>query len=332
MKLPALVAALLLAGMVAPVRSADLVKVTLAQPLVCICGAAIYAAEKLGYYKDEGLDVDIVTISGTAPMFAAVQSESAQFGLTNGPSLLTAAAKGVPLVAFVGTDHGLSNFNMVVSNAWAQAHGMTPNEDYRSALRKLAGAKIGLLGTTSTGGLILAAVAKQLGMPDDALKMVSMPPAAAMAAFANGTIDAWWLPLPPQSGVLSFRSAALPRLGQVVGNVIFSTQGYIARHPEVVVKMARAIARADNAILDPKTQAQALQGVYERITDFPREAVKGEILKPGVPVANGQLSADAFALTNQVDVQIGLLEKALTAEQLAGAYTLKFMPKTTIKP
>ena len=332
MKIVSTLVAALLAAVIAPASSADLIKVTLAQPLVCICGAAIYAADKLGYFKDEGLDVDIVTIAGTAPMFAAVQSESAQFGLTNGPSLLTATAKGVPLVAFVGTDHGLSNFNMVVSTAWAKAHNMTVNEDYKSAIRKLNGARIGVLGTTSTGGLILAALAKQLGMPSDALQMVAMGPSAAMAAMTNGAIDAWWQTTPPIGGQLSFRSLVLPRFSQVTGNVVFSTQNIISKHPDVVAKMARAIARGDNAIIDPKTQAQALEGTYERITDLSHEAIRAEILKPGVPVVNGQLSRDAFTLTNDVDVQIGLLEKPLTADQLASAYTLKFMPKTTIKP
>jgi ABC-type nitrate/sulfonate/bicarbonate transport system substrate-binding protein len=33
--------------------------VTLVQPALCICGASYYAAQKLGYFKDEGLTVNI---------------------------------------------------------------------------------------------------------------------------------------------------------------------------------------------------------------------------------------------------------------------------------
>src|SRR5262249_51451353 len=112
----------LAASAAAPVCAADLVKVTIAQPLTYIGGGAVYAALKFGYFRDEGLEPELVTILGTAPMFAGVASGSAQFGITNGLSLLTAVEKGLPFVAFVGTDHGFSLLNMVVTPQWAQQH------------------------------------------------------------------------------------------------------------------------------------------------------------------------------------------------------------------
>jgi ABC-type nitrate/sulfonate/bicarbonate transport system substrate-binding protein len=313
-------------------RAADLVKVTLAQPLQFIGGAPLYAALKLGYFRDEGLDVEIVTIAGTAPMFAGVASGSAEFGLTNGLSLLTAIEKGIPFVAFIGTDHGFNTLNMVVSNAWAQAHSMSAKDDWRTSMRKLSGARIGLLGTTSTGGLLLAAFAKQLGMPDDALKMIPMVPAAAIPALQNGQIDAWFQANPPRDGVFVFDSGAFPKISQCAGNVIFTTQDYLGKHPDVVGKMARAVARGDNAVLDAKTQPLVLAAVRERVSNFSEEAIKAELLKPGVPDANGQLSAESFTLANEFDAQIGLIAKPLTPAQVAGAFTLKYVPKTFIKP
>jgi NitT/TauT family transport system substrate-binding protein len=326
------VALLAVGGAVAPARGADLVKITIAQPLTYIGGGAVYTALKFGYFQDEGLDVDLVTISGTAPMFAGVASGSAQFGITNGLSLLTAVAKGIPFVAFVGTDHGFSLLNMVASNAWAQQHNMSAKDDYRTSVRKLVGARIGLLGTTSTGGLLLAGVAKQMGLPDDAFKMVAMGPSAALAAFSNGQIDAYWQGIPPTGGVYLFNSGALPGIDRVAGNVVFSPADYIEKHPDIVAKVARAVARGDNAVLDAKLQTRVLQAIAERIPEFSLAAIKGELLRPGVPVANGQLSSEAFVLANQFDARIGLIEKPLTPEQVNGSFTLKFVPKSYIKP
>lgn len=325
-------AAVALTAVAGPLRAADLLKVTFAQPLTYIGGAPIYAALKLGYFRDEGLDVDLVTISGTAPMFAGIASGSAQFGITNGLSLLTAIEKGIPFVAFVGTDHGFSTLNMVVSNAWVQQHDMSAKDDYRTSLRRLVGARIGLLGTTSTGGLLLAAVSKQIGLPGDAFQLVAMSPAAALAAMSNGQIDAWFEANPPRDGVYVFSSGAFPTIAQVAGNVVFSTQSYISEHPDVVAKVARAIARGDNAVLDPATQPLVLAAIQERITSYSLDAIKGELLKPGVPDANGQLSPQAFALANELDAQLGLIQKPLTPEQVASAYTLRFVPRTTVKP
>jgi ABC-type nitrate/sulfonate/bicarbonate transport system substrate-binding protein len=325
-----LAAAPVAATLAAPARAAD--KITIAQPLTYIGGGAVYASMKFGYFQDEGLDVDLVTISGTAPMFAGVASGSAQFGITNGLSLLTAVAKGIPFVAFVGTDHGFSLLNMVVSAAWAQSHKMSSKDDYRTSIRKLVGARIGLLGTTSTGGLLLAAAAKQMGLRDDAFQMVAMGPSAALAAFSNGQIDAYWQGIPPTGGVYVFNSGALAGIDKVAGNIVFSTADYIDKHPDIVTRVARAVARGTNAVLDPKMQARVLAAISERIPEFSIAAIKGELLRPGVPASNGQLAAEPFVLANQFDAQIGLIEKALTPEQVNGAFTLKFVPKTFIKP
>jgi NitT/TauT family transport system substrate-binding protein len=317
-----------------PARSAEspATKVTFLQPLVCICGAPYYVAQKLGYFKDEGLDVDIVTIQGTPAMFAAMQAGSGQFAITNGPSLLTAIPKGIKLVAIAGLEHGLSDFNMVVSPAYARRHGISANEDYKSVLRKLAGARIGVLGTTSTGGLVLAGLRNEVGLPDDAFTMIAMKPAASVAALAHGQIDAWWQTSPALEGVVAFRSSQVPSMSAVAGDVVFTTQDYVAKNAAVIARMARAIARADNAIVDPKIQERALEAVYERIPELPHDVIKAEMLKPGVPVVNGALTDKEWTLTNAFDAKIGLLQKPLSPAQLSAAYTTKFVPKTTVRP
>jgi ABC-type nitrate/sulfonate/bicarbonate transport system substrate-binding protein len=330
----AAVAALILASAGPAPAVAQVTHVSFIQPLVCFCAAPLYAAEKLGYFKAEGLEVELVTVNGSAAMFAAVQSGSAPFGFTNGLTLLTSVPKGLSFVAFAGMDKGQGGFNMLVSNAWAQAHGIKRNEEYRSALRKLAGAKVGVLGTNGTGGLMLASFAKSVGLADDALSMISMTPAASNAALQHGEIDAWWQTAPAIGGVLAFRSANLPRVSAVVGNVAFTTRDYLAKNRDVVVRMARAIARGDNALLEPRTQEQALAAVYERMPNLPREEVRAEVLLTETQARsrNGELTVAAFETTNLIDVQLGLIAAPLSPEQLRAVYTLDVLPKHYIKP
>jgi len=333
--IPVLVAALVLAlGGPSPAPAQTTIHVSFIQPLVCFCAAPLYAADKLGYFKDEGLDVDLVTVNGSGAMFAAVQSGSAAFGFTNGLTLLTSVPKGLSLVAFVGLDKGQGGFNLVVSNAWAQAHGIKANEDYRSALRKLAGAKIGVLGTTGTGGLLLASFAKSVGLADDALSMISMTPAASNAALAHGEIDAWWQTAAAIGGVPAFRSSNLPKVSAVVGNTAFTTRDYMTKNRDVVARMARAIARGDNGLLDPRTQERALGAVFDRMPNLPRDEVRAEVLltESQARTRNGELTAAMFDATNQIDTQLGLLKEPLTAEQLRSVYTLEFIPKRFIAP
>jgi ABC-type nitrate/sulfonate/bicarbonate transport system substrate-binding protein len=330
----AILAAVLALGATLPAPAQAPLKISFVQPLVCFCAAPLFAADKLGYFKDEGLDVELVTVQGSAAMFAAVQAGSAPFGFTNGLTLLTSVPKGLSLVAFAGMDKGQGGFNLVVSNAWAQAHGIKANEDWRSALKKLAGAKVGVLGTNTTGGLLLSSFAKQAGLPDDALSLISMTPAASNAALAHNEVDAWWQTAPAIGGVLAFRSANLPKVSAVVGNVAFTTRDYLAKNRDVVARMARAIARGDNALLEPATQERALGAVYDRMPNLPREEVRAEVLTTETQARsrNAELTAAAFEATNQIDAQLGLLKTALTPDQLKGVYTLDLVPKRYIKP
>jgi ABC-type nitrate/sulfonate/bicarbonate transport system substrate-binding protein len=310
----------------------SLTHVTLVQPALCLCGAPYYAAQKLGYFKDAGLEVEITTVSGTGAVYASLQAGSAQFGVTNGPSLLTAVRRGVKQVAFVAIDRGLSNYNMVVSETYARAHEVATNEDYRTAFPKLRDARIAVLNSKSTSALMLKSLQKQLRLDGDGFDLVGLTEDAAPAALQRGDIDASWYATPPSGGVLVFRSSIIPEFNSVVGDVVIATSDYISKSADVVSKMARAIARGSNALLDPKTQARALDATYELFPQIPQATIASEILKPGVPVTNGVMDSQTWTLTNELDVQIGLLDGFLEQEQLAGAFTLRFIPKNRVAP
>jgi ABC-type nitrate/sulfonate/bicarbonate transport system substrate-binding protein len=322
-------------ALVTPARAADppsLTHVTLVQPASCLCGAPYYAAQELGYFKDEGLDVDITTVLGTGAVYTALQEGSAQFGVTNGPSLLTAVRRGVKQVAFVAIDRGLSNYNMVVSETYARAHGVGTNEDYRTAFPKLREARIAVLNSKSTSALMLKSLQKQLRLDGEGFNLVGLTEDVAPASLQRGDIDASWYAIPPAGGVLVFRSSIIPEFNTVIGDVVIATSDYISKSSDVVSKMARAIARGSNALLDPKTQARALEATYELFPQIPRATIASEILKPGVPVANGVMEPQTWTLTNALDVQMGLLDGLLAPEQLVGAFTLRFIPTSRVAP
>ena len=311
----------------APLRAIKLV-----QPIVCTCEAPYYAAQKLGYFKAEGLDVEISTVQGTAGVYAALQNGSAQIGITNGPSLLAAVRRGFRLTAFVGLDQGLSSYSMVVSEAYAKQHAIAPNEGYQSALPKLAGARIGLLAPTAQSALMLRFLLKKLALDQAQYRVIPVNEDVAAAAIASGDIDAYWHAIPPTGGIVAFSSNRIVEFNEVVGVIAVTSNDYLAANPEIVRKVGRAIARGANAILDPKTRASALEATYERLPKVSREAIDREILKPGVPLANGTMTSAGWDLTNQLAARLGIIDDMLSPDQLAAAYTLRFVPRTRVAP
>lgn len=61
-------------------KSKDLKKITVSEVAHSIFYAPMYVADSLGYFEEEGLDVDIVLTSGADAVAAAVMSGDSQIG------------------------------------------------------------------------------------------------------------------------------------------------------------------------------------------------------------------------------------------------------------
>src|ERR1700684_1050925 len=73
-------------------------KVTLALPTTNTAFSFAYLAHDLGYWKAEGLDVNIVVLTGLASTNALL-SDSVEFAGASGTTLLTANARGQRITA-----------------------------------------------------------------------------------------------------------------------------------------------------------------------------------------------------------------------------------------
>src|SRR5580692_526245 len=61
--------------------------------------APFYLARERGYYKDEGIDLDIISGSGSSDVVKQVGSKAVEFGIADALVLVQAAEQRVPLTA-----------------------------------------------------------------------------------------------------------------------------------------------------------------------------------------------------------------------------------------
>src|SRR5216684_2413915 len=61
--------------------------------------APFYLAKERGYYKDEGIDLDIISGSGSSDVVKQVGSKAVEFGVADALVLVQAAEQRVPLTA-----------------------------------------------------------------------------------------------------------------------------------------------------------------------------------------------------------------------------------------
>jgi NitT/TauT family transport system substrate-binding protein len=249
----------------------------------------IYVAKAKGYYEQAGINVDI--LPGRGSTFAAMTVGSGQeaFGISDAASVLTARAKGVPIIA-VGN---LQQDNGVALVA-TEKSGIGKVED-------LKGRDVGILpGSVTT--IFLQALLKKHGLTMDDVKAVTWRPGTDLPMLLDGKIEAeatvynnevvtWRIEHPE----LKLRVWPMSTLGfDTPGYALVTSEALAGKNPKLVADFTQATF---------KGTAYALQ--------HPDEAV--DILVKAAPELKADIEAAKWKET------IGVTTSAATKKDGLGA-------------
>ncbi len=138
-------------------------------------------AEQLGYFKDEGLDVEIVDFAGGAKALQAMVGGSADFVSGAFEHTINMQARGVPVVGIA-----LQLRYAAIALAMPKARAAT----YKSP-KDLKGLKIGVTAPGSSTNFFVNALLAQDGLKPDDVSIIGVGASSnAVAAMKKGEIDA----------------------------------------------------------------------------------------------------------------------------------------------
>lgn len=209
-------------------------------------------AKSKGYFAKEGVDVNEELLSGSSTAFAALQSGSVNFVTASSTALLNAKAKGVPLEAVASLDYGVS-LQLLVSDSYISAHGLSPNEPLNTVMKKMVGAKLGEISTTDLA--YDHYMEKQAGVDPGKFTYIQIDSqSAALAALKHGQIDAFLLS-PPSTFFAQAQGAGkiiaslhqVPELANMAYDILLVDSDWAKSHASEVKAVATAMAMADNA-------------------------------------------------------------------------------------
>jgi len=220
----------------------------------------IVVGKELGYFKEEGIDVEFQYLGSNAAVAAALDSGKAQFGITNPFFQISQAARGNRL--------SYTNFyQYTYLPKWSVVVG--PDSTI-SSVTELKGKQLGLVGLNSEDQSISDQWLTKAGLTRDDVKYKVIGQGAPMgAALDSGQIDAalvWdstlgffdvagikYKKLPPPDG--------LPVAG---GFSISAAKKYLGGgHDKIVVGVGRAVAKATvYALENPVAAALAYNKLY----------------------------------------------------------------------
>lgn len=190
-----------------------------------------------GFWKEEGLEVEVIGLQGSTAGIQQVASGQVQFSSVGGEDVMKARAKGVPIVA-------------VYTYARKPIYRIVSLSD--TAITKpehLKGKTIGVPNMAVGSVAFTRATLKTAGIdPDKDVKWLAVGLGVpAMNALKKKDIDVYavW-----DTEIASYENAGFkfnlilpPWNNEVLGNVIITHEDILAKHPEWVVKVVRAIAK-----------------------------------------------------------------------------------------
>lgn len=204
-------------------------------------------ADRLGYFKDEGLTLRISDFKGGSQSIEALVGGSADFAIGAYEHSLTLQPKGVDLKA-------VALFN----KSYGAVIALRPDlaKKYRSPA-DLKGMKFGTTAPGSSGALAISLLLAKAGLPASAVSVIAIGSGAgAIAAAESGQLDGV-SEFDPVVTKLIHDGTMLPILdtrtkegmeklygGYIAGSSVLTTPSFIAAHRPAVQAFATAIVRA----------------------------------------------------------------------------------------
>jgi len=204
-------------------------------------------AERLGYFKEAGLDAEIIDVTSGGRSLQAVVGGSADIGNGNYDHSIQMQAKGQPLKALLQYGR-FPGFVLAM---------MTPKASLYQSPKDLKGLKIGVTSPGSATHFMAAYMLVRSGFNrDDASFIATGATSTAVAAARRAEIDAIvssdpMLTLMQEENLVKVvADARTPEGTRAIygglypGGVIYATPDYIEKNPKIVQGVVNAFARA----------------------------------------------------------------------------------------
>ncbi len=326
------VAALLSLALPLPAQQQQMKKLTLAMPVTPpnLVHIPPYLAKDLGYFKDEGLQVDIVSFEGGVGSLRVLLSGQVDIAMTSGDPPIIAIAKGAPL-------------RLLYSSAPRLEAVLTVQGDIKT-LKDLKGRKIGIQEPGGFADIFSRRALIKAGLKPNEVQFISTSTAGRVPALITGQVDTGIMHVeqaaratkrkPSLHTVLNFWEAFPDALYQVYA----ANEKKIEEDPDTFTRFIKAVIRANRFIY--KNKEKALDAAAE-VTGYTREEleapydqlVKGKVwsVNDGVPPKMIE-----FNINNQIRVGNIPADKKPTSEQVADmgpvSAALKALGKWTDDP
>jgi NitT/TauT family transport system substrate-binding protein len=318
-------------------------KIVVAQAVDNIVFLPTYVAIAKGYWKEEGLDVDLQMVKDGPVAVTAVLAGQAQATANSADTPLLAKKAGGNIIIVANLlDKGMAD--IVVSTAALKSRGITMETwnrmPYADRAKLYKGLRWAIIGPGGLTDLLVRASIKAAGYEPD--RDTSILPIGGSpeiyAAFKAGRVDVM-LQAPPYSRVAVAEGVGViagglhevgPQFADFAYEVIAVEAGWATKNAETVRKLVRAIARACDYVrsVDSTQVAKDLhgQGYFTNV----EPTLLAESVKAVVPTVapGGRITKASIDNMVKFYLDAGTIKAGeMPSTQEGGFWTTEYLPK-----
>lgn len=244
------------------------VKILLSSASPNFAWAVSYAAGELGYYKDEGLNIERIPNNTGPGALTALVAGAGHVDLSTPGELLVAVTRGQKMKILMALSN-YSSLYLSLSKEYAEKVGISENmplAQKQEAAKKFKGIKIGITSPGSQTDVTTRLILKNAGL-DPAVDAELIPLGStqnSLAAMGKGSIDGFMssAPIPEfaaaQLGAVNAISVAkdeVPGLKEAVGHATLARAVDVEQQPDLFAALIRADVRALRYIVENPKEA-----------------------------------------------------------------------------
>ena len=244
----------------------DLPEVSLLTAVPNFAFAAIWVAEQLKYFEQEGVRIKITPAPSGSVCLNAVVGRSTNFCASTSEGLILARLEGAPAIAIQAHNRAMT-LSVVLRKALVDKLGVTRESPIGARLKALT--QLGTIGATGPGAAseqIFKFLVKKAGAGGTVLKFVYIGAPELPASLMNNVIDAYALS-PPSAEItepsgkgyvlIPLGKGEVPELTDYPYEVLMTRPDYVEANPKIAMAVSRAISRGGALFHSKPEEAKA---------------------------------------------------------------------------
>ena len=272
---------------------------------------------RLGFFKQHGLDVELVDFRGGGQLIQAMTAGSVGIGV-GAATGMALVAKGAPIVAICENTVTLPYFAIAV-----------PWDSPVHSLKDLKGKKIGISSIGSLTDWMARELPRKEGWPPDAITLVAigggLAPATAglrthvIDAYIGGTIE---FQVMEEKKIARIVAPVSAYIGKVASGAIYASNEMVKTHPDTIRAFLAAWVEITRYMTSHKDETVKIES---EILGYPERMVAREYdINKGMFTDDCSFDAESVAALAQSFVALKLFPQPPDMSKL---YTEAFLPK-----